>query len=89
MLTSILLIATMVCCIDDYCPKPELPEQKDWGPTISPKIANEEREITSEPYITVKCPSCGAEHMVTSPEYRPEAPHLIECDKCGEIFSII
>jgi predicted Zn finger-like uncharacterized protein len=88
-LTGIILIASTVCCCFDVSyPTPEIPKPKPWGPKIYTQTP-EGQETKAEPFITVVCPSCGTEHMVTSPEYRPDAPHLIECNKCGEIFSII
>ena len=87
-LTGIILIASTACCLDVSCPTPEIPKPKPWGPKIYTQTPGHQ-ETQPGPFITVVCPSCGTEHTVTSPEYKPEAPHLIECNKCGEIFSII
>lgn len=74
----IILIASVFCCAD--APVPEIPKPKPWGPTISAKEA--------KPFIEQECPFCGTLHMVSSPEHRPKGPHLIKCNKCGEVFSI-
>jgi hypothetical protein len=85
-LICILLISSMVCYIDESCPLPKMPKPKHWGPTIS---AQGDEETRPELYISMHCPSCGTEYMVTSPEHRFEAPRLVEYSKCGEIFSIL